>query len=1148
MQANKSTEPIPGYSLKKRIGSGGYGEVWLADAPGGLTKALKFVYGYLDEERGAREMKAMNRIKQVRHPFLLSLERIEVVDGQLVIVTELADGSLKDVFAAHAKAGKEGIPRAELLVYLRDAADALDYMSEQFSLQHLDVKPENLLMVGQRVKVADFGLVKDIQDVAASMTGGLTPLYAPPELFDGRPCLQSDQYSLAIVYQEMLTGVLPFPGTTAAQLATQHLHSKPRLLALPDADQQIIARALSKDPAKRFSSCVEMVEHLCRPPTIEVHSAPAPTSQSPQQPAPTSAADVVTETKRPLRNSRVPEIKLPPANPSPVVKKGAPVALDPSEVKLYPTLFVGIGGTAGLVFRQLQRRLRDRFGGASALPALRMVLVDTDSKALMQMSHGEDGLTLDPQALVATPLRRPQDYRNNAKQLTKSISRRWLYNIPKSQQTEGLRPLGRLALADHSSAVLAKLEHDLREIMDSRGIATSQESTGIEFTRQRPRVVVVSSISGGTGSGMTLDVAFMIRKVLDDLNLPADEIHGVLAHSTGRNPATNELAIVNAYTFLSELQHYSSPQHCYPADPGCHLPNFDCEKSPFESTHLVHMGDELNDQQFASQIDRLAAYLYLSSTTSASSLLECCRQADNPTPGSAATTIRSFGLTQVGAFQEHILSTTVETLCNHVIRMWLGEPTKEGRSASISGSRTSTSRNSETSAFLQTFDDVDKRALRRCGELGLNVETLGAHIHQLLGDCVGAEVTQELQPLLQQDRTAADAVPWQGLLQTIDRMLGVVDDDDQPRNAPITALPPEVIKQIDDQFEDVSQSAVDWIIKLVDQSERHFAASRHAANWFDQYLTSLRDQTVEAERNLDAEIGEISRSLAAVDAAQAARKNRRKVQEPKTAMPPGDLVLQYLQLRIGKLSLNGVRRLVLGLQSRVKIAAENLSDGHRELARLASTFDAMPHSMSASHARDGEADVESALNLRILEKLGGRLTGLIAQLESDLCHDFLEQHGGLKELLLGESRQPAQVVNNLRNAARKLALASHQQEDIVALMLGAEASPEQAVRTLEGCLQASEPHLMDCGGTKRLLMIVPESSSHGLLKKVIEGGMEEKISISFNNVCDLVFCYEAGNISIAQIAARLIDDRIDYAQAASRLHTRSDVPWSPWES
>ncbi len=100
-----TAEIIPGYTIRNRIGAGGYGEVWKADAPGGLAKAIKIVYGCLEGERASRELKALTRIKEVRHPFLLSLERIEVVDEQLVIVSELADANLMNRFEQCVAAG-----------------------------------------------------------------------------------------------------------------------------------------------------------------------------------------------------------------------------------------------------------------------------------------------------------------------------------------------------------------------------------------------------------------------------------------------------------------------------------------------------------------------------------------------------------------------------------------------------------------------------------------------------------------------------------------------------------------------------------------------------------------------------------------------------------------------------------------------------------------------------------------------------------------------------------------------------------------------------------------------------------------------------------------------------------------------------------
>src|SRR6516162_9942305 len=179
-----NAEPIPGYRLIEPLGNGGFGEVWKCEAPGGLFKAIKFVYGNLNslDVEGARaeqEFKALTRIKEVRHPFVLSLERIEVVGGELLIVMELADRSLHDLYMECQTAGMVGIGRDSLLRYIRDAAEALDHMNEKHNLQHLDIKPRNLFLISDRCKVADFGLVYHLgRQSTSGPLGGVTPLYA----------------------------------------------------------------------------------------------------------------------------------------------------------------------------------------------------------------------------------------------------------------------------------------------------------------------------------------------------------------------------------------------------------------------------------------------------------------------------------------------------------------------------------------------------------------------------------------------------------------------------------------------------------------------------------------------------------------------------------------------------------------------------------------------------------------------------------------------------------------------------------------------------------------------------------------------------------------------------------------------------------
>ena len=168
-------------------------------------------------------------------------------------------------------------------------------MNFEHGLQHLDVKPHNLfLVVSNHVKVADFGLVNRLPERTPrrrpSATAALTPLYASPEILQGTLSRHSDQYSLAIVYQQLLTGTVPFWSANPYQLLMQHVAGTPDLTALPPADRPLIGRALAKSPEQRFPSCMELVRALMQVTDAGgevVRAAPRPTPAAPSLPAAT---------------------------------------------------------------------------------------------------------------------------------------------------------------------------------------------------------------------------------------------------------------------------------------------------------------------------------------------------------------------------------------------------------------------------------------------------------------------------------------------------------------------------------------------------------------------------------------------------------------------------------------------------------------------------------------------------------------------------------------------------------------------------------------------------------------------------------------------------------------------------------------------
>ena len=250
----------PDYVLVRKRGAGAFGEVWHTRGPGDLDVALKFIR--LDARASALELRSLEVMKSIRHPNLVSLFGAWHKDSWLILAMELCDRTLQDRLTEALGQKLPGIPVEELLGYMRDAANGLDALNAK-QVQHRDVKPANLLLLDSGVKVADFGLAKVLEQTVATNSGAGTLAYTAPECFKGQLAQQSDQYSLGVTYYHLRTGRLPFRGDQA-QVVYAHLELEPDLSPLLPAERMVLARALCKEPGKRWPNCKALANELTK--------------------------------------------------------------------------------------------------------------------------------------------------------------------------------------------------------------------------------------------------------------------------------------------------------------------------------------------------------------------------------------------------------------------------------------------------------------------------------------------------------------------------------------------------------------------------------------------------------------------------------------------------------------------------------------------------------------------------------------------------------------------------------------------------------------------------------------------------------------------------------------------------------------------
>src|SRR6266581_1294524 len=266
--SNRVGQRLGNYQLLNLIGRGNFTDVYLGEHLHLNTQAaIKVLHTRLTNEESEKLRTEARTMARLAHPYIIRVLEFGVEESIPFLIMEYApNGTLRQ---SHPKGTQ--VPLDIVVSYVKQVADALQYIHTQ-KLIHRDVKPESMLLGrNNEILLSEFGIAIIAQSTRSQQTqqtqeAAGSVAYMAPEQLMGKPRAASDQYALAVVTYEWLSGDPPFTGLVK-QTASQHLSAHPpplrtKMPAISSAVEQVVMKALDKDPQQRFAHVADFAMAL----------------------------------------------------------------------------------------------------------------------------------------------------------------------------------------------------------------------------------------------------------------------------------------------------------------------------------------------------------------------------------------------------------------------------------------------------------------------------------------------------------------------------------------------------------------------------------------------------------------------------------------------------------------------------------------------------------------------------------------------------------------------------------------------------------------------------------------------------------------------------------------------------------------------
>ncbi|HEY3789473.1 MAG TPA: tubulin-like doman-containing protein, partial [Urbifossiella sp.] len=344
---------------------------------------------------------------------------------------------------------------------------------------------------------------------------------------------------------------------------------------------------------------------------------------------------------------------------------------------LFPALVVGVGHLGRLVIETLRTIIYDHFGAIDKVPNVRFLYIDTDPAAAAQPPGARSGpASIAAKDMVLARLNRPTHYlqRDTLPPVDQWLPPGVLYKLSRNPgSADGVRAFGRLALFDNYRSVAQRVREEIESFLSGESITKADQATHLGLRTNRPRAYIVAGLGGGTGGGMFLDLAFLIRQELRSVGYLRPEVAGLFLVPPADRAGPKNTALGNTFTALTELFHFQAKRTRYQTTFDKTEPPVQDQEAPFARMAVVQLPKSIDPKGQQKVAARAARSLFNEILTPAGRVVDEVRDVYRNAFPSAAPTCQAFGLFRLTWPRPEVLAAATRRFAQRLLQRWMAK-------------------------------------------------------------------------------------------------------------------------------------------------------------------------------------------------------------------------------------------------------------------------------------------------------------------------------------------------------------------------------------------------------------------------------------------------------------------------------------------